>query len=236
MRADEDSDRMLYASGGTTTKVRSAFGVVRGAAAVAVDPTAPTLAAVCCSQQRQPPCCFCRHSRIAERSALFGVSLRCASLKFVIGDVSAPSSHPRIASASYVNPSAAIWGSLITSCSPCIRIQMLQAMDVDHHDLGPFLDQVVQRPQEDAPPVADLFRNRNEHRVVVELVPQRGARRRGGGAALCAPQRLPRLVLSAAAILHLPTAGRPLYDQKRAGTAAAGEARQVPRLGGVTDL
>jgi len=38
-----------------------------------------------------------------------------------MGDVSAPSSHPLIASASYVNPSSAMWGSLITSCSPCIR-------------------------------------------------------------------------------------------------------------------
>uniref|UniRef100_A0A0D3F8M4 Uncharacterized protein n=1 Tax=Oryza barthii TaxID=65489 RepID=A0A0D3F8M4_9ORYZ len=39
---------------------------------------------------------------MAERSALFGMSSRCSSVRFVIGDVSCPlSSHPLMASASY---------------------------------------------------------------------------------------------------------------------------------------
>ena len=85
-----------------------------------------------------------------------------------------------------------------------------RAMDMSYHNLGSVHDQIVQRPQQGAPPVADLFGHRDEHLVLgrgrraplVQLVLQ-GARRRGGGAAPCAPQRLPRLVLSDAPLLHL---------------------------------
>lgn len=71
---------------------------------------------------------------------------------------------------------------------------------MDDHELGTVPDHVVQRPQQGAPPVADILGHRDEHLVVVGLVRQ-GARRRGGRAAPCAPQRLlPRLVLS----FHLP--------------------------------
>lgn len=38
-----------------------------------------------------------------------------------------------------------------------------RAVDMSDHDLGTVPDQVVQRPQQRAPPVADLFRHRDEH-------------------------------------------------------------------------
>jgi len=80
-----------------------------------------------------------------------------------------------------------------------------RAMDMSYHNLGSVLDQIVQRPQQGAPPVADLFGHRDEHPVPGRRAPLvlQGARRRGGGAAPCAPQRLPRLVLSHAPLLHL---------------------------------
>ena len=88
------------------------------------------------------------------------------------------------------------------------------------HDLGTVPDQVVQRPQQRAPPVADLFRHRDEHHhataaggralLLVQLVRHRqGSRRRGGRAAPRAPQRLPLLALS----LHSPPLL--LHDQRR---------------------
>lgn len=56
-------------------------------------------------------------SWIAERRARLGTRFWCESVLFVIGEVSWPlSSHPRIASASYVKPSAATCGSRMTSC------------------------------------------------------------------------------------------------------------------------
>jgi hypothetical protein len=72
-------------------------------------------------------------------------------------------------------------------------------MDMSYGKLGSVLDQIAQRPQKGAPPVADLFGHRDEHLVCGQLVLQQGAWG-GGGAAPCAPQRLPLLHLLAASL------------------------------------
>lgn len=62
-------------------------------------------------------------------------------------------------------------------------------MDMSYGKLGSVLDQIAQRPQKGAPPVADLFGHHDEHLVCGQLVLQQGAWG-GGRAAPCALQRL----------------------------------------------
>ena len=56
------------------------------------------------------------HCCMAERKVWFGIIMECWNLSFVTGDTLCFSCHALIALCSYVKPSAAMYGSSITSC------------------------------------------------------------------------------------------------------------------------